>query len=75
MKTCKILSMKTRYIAVIAQTSDKQTELDFQMNANKSYPIIVKPTIIVRICGHGELMTSLSNMLLDQLYAVKNCNT
>ena len=25
-------------------------------------------------CEHGELMTSLSNMLLDQLYAVKNCN-
>ena len=41
----------------IVQTSYKKTEIDFQMNANELYPI-VKPAIIVGICGQTELVTS-----------------
>ena len=41
----------------MVQTSDKQTEIDFQMNANELYPI-VKPAIIVEICEQTGLMTS-----------------
>ena len=36
----------------IVQTSDKQAEIDFQMSANKLYPI-VKPAIIVGIIEHA----------------------
>ena len=41
----------------MVQTSDKQTEIDFQMNANELYPI-VKSAIIVGICGETGLVTS-----------------
>ena len=41
----------------IVQTSDKQTEINFQMNANELYPI-VKPEVIVGICGQTRLVTS-----------------
>ena len=42
----------------IVQTStDTQTEIDFQMNANELYPI-VKLAIIVGIFGQAGLVTS-----------------
>ena len=46
----------TQHLLFIVQTSDKQTEIEFQMNANELYPI-VKPTIIVGICGQTGLVT------------------
>ena len=38
-------------------TSEKKTEIDFQMNANQLYPI-VKPAIIVGMCAETGLVTS-----------------
>ena len=54
-KTCVLLHINI--LLFIVQTSDKQTEIDFQMNANELYPI-VKPAIIVGICGQTGLVTS-----------------
>jgi hypothetical protein len=42
----------------IAQTSDKQTEIDFQTDENELYSI-VKPARIVGIFGHATLVTSI----------------
>ena len=41
-----------------SQTSDKRTEMDFQMNANELYSI-VKPARIVGIFGQTTLVTSI----------------
>ena len=42
----------------IAQTADKQTEIDFQINANELYSI-VKSARIVGIFGQNTLVTSI----------------
>ena len=48
----------------IVQTSDKQIEIDIQMNANELNPI-VKPAIIVGICGQTGLVTSFIEHAID----------
>ena len=57
----------------MVQTSDKQTEIDFQMNANELYPI-VKPAIIVEICEQTGLMTSFIENAI-RFHLVNSINT
>ena len=42
---------------LIARNSDKQTKIDFQLNANEPYPI-VNPATIVGHFGQTVLLTS-----------------
>ena len=49
----------------IYSTNFGQTEIDLQMNANELYPI-VKPTIIVGICGQTGLVTSFIKHAIKQ---------
>ena len=54
----------TQRLLFIVQTSDKQIEIDIQMNANKLHPI-VKPAIIVGICGQTGFVTSFIEHAID----------
>ena len=57
----------------IAQTSEKQNEIDFQINANELYSI-VKPARTVGIFGQTTLMTSIGIHAIGCLYFL-NCGT
>ena len=58
--------MYSTRLLFIVQTLDKQTEIDFQTNANELYPII-KPAIIVGICGQTGFVTSFIEHAIGQI--------
>ena len=51
------MSITYSTVAIYSTNFGQKTETDFQMYANELYPI-VKPAIIVRICGQTGLVTS-----------------
>ena len=59
-------------VAIYSTNFGQKTEIDFQMNANELYSV-VKPAIIVAMCGQTGLVTSFIEHAIHWTYSFRDC--